>query len=707
MTNLYQAQLRAANFYLTVLREAGALYDQGGEALRRGLERFEKEWANIKLRQSWVEEHSSEDEKVAVLCSSFPDAAPRLLDLRQHPRERIQWLEAALSAARRLKDQIAEGKHLNGLGLAYLRLGEAGRALELLQSSLAILNKVGDRRAEGEVLCNIGYAYVNLGAPVPAIHYSERALSVVREHQDFRNEGIALCNLGQSFYLMREFHRAIRFYEESLTVTRKIGYLLGENIALNFLGETYAILNKLEEAIAFFDQALSIAREIGDRHGQRNALRNLGQAYHDLNQIDRAIELYEAAFGIARDIGDHLVELELLNNLGETYLDAGDDAVALSYYKQRLDIKKEMGWRRAADVEDHFYEGALQNIVNVTDDKQAAEQVPAASQRVTWLHISDIHFRQSDSHQYDENIVIESLLDDIEERIKEDGLKPDFIAVTGDLAFSGQPSEYELVRAFFDKLLGITGLSLERLFIVPGNHDVDWNLITPLAKDFSFKEQMDRQAIKSVLDSPDDRHRLFARFKWYANFFNEYFKDQLDFNDTRYFYTHVLDIGGRRVAILGLNSAWLSVGDEDERLKLVIGEQQTRAALRSAKEASADLKIALLHHPYDWIKGFDQSDSMEPLIIRCDFILHGHLHKAATTQLSTPDGSAIIIAGGACYETRDYPNSYNFVRLDFETNRGTIYFREYVDKREGFWTKAVRLYKNVPDGMYEFALPFK
>lgn len=705
MVNLYQAELRAADFYLAVLREAGALYDQGGEALKRGLALSREEWVNIESRQTWAESHFDDNEQVTKLCSDFPEAAPRLLDLQQHPRERIRWLEIALRAAQVLEDQPAVGRHLNCLGLAYSHLGEAIRAIKLFQSSLEILRQANDRRAEGEVLSNIGHAYANLGEPSLAVEFCEQALTIAREQGDSRNEGIALCNMGQSYYQRREFHRALEFYEESLKITSRIGYLHGENIILNHLGKTYAILNKPEEAIRFYERALHIAHEIGDRHGERNALGNLGQAYHLLNEVDHAIELYLTALSIAREIGDPLVEAELLNNLGDAHLDADNPSQAVSYYEQRLKITRELGRRRGASVEHLFHEWTLRRVVDSIDEKQSAKAGRVRPQKITWLHISDIHLRGSDFHQYDENIVIEALLEDIDDRIKKDKVTPDFIAVTGDLAFSGKSFQYNSVSVFLDRLLSVTGLSRQRVFVVPGNHDVDRDMITRGAIAIG-KELTDRQVTNTILASPADRRLLFARFKGYAEFFNEYFKGHRVFDDDeRYFYVQSLDIGNRRLAILGLNSAWLAASDDDEILKLVIGDRQTRTALNAAKDLSADIQIALLHHPDDWIRAFDQSDSMALLINKCDFILHGHLHKPATTQRSNPDGSAVIIAGGACYETRTYPNSYNFVQLDLESSVGTIYFREYVDEQGGFWAKGVRLYKNAPDGRYEFPLP--
>jgi hypothetical protein len=41
---------------------------------------------------------------------------------------------------------------------------------------------------------------------------------------------------------------------------------------------------------------------------------------------------------------------------------------------------------------------------------------------ITWLHLSDLHFRAGDRHTWDRDIVLRKLLDDVRERIKSDGL---------------------------------------------------------------------------------------------------------------------------------------------------------------------------------------------------------------------------------------------------------------------------------------------
>jgi len=316
---------------------------------------------------------------------------------------------------------------------------------------------------------------------------------------------------------------------------------------------------------------------------------------------------------------------------------------------------------------------------------------------LTWLHISDLHFRAS--QEYNTHAVLKALLTDLKERMQDDGLCPDFIAVTGDIAFSGQPAEYALARTFFDDLLKTTGLPSERLLVVPGNHDVNRSLITPGARAIGAA-LADRDAVNLLLNTPDDRRLIMARFKGYAEFVNDYLRQGWD--DEHFFYVRTVEADGRRVALLGLNSAWLCASDEDKAKGLLIGERQARAALEQAEGAA--LKIALMHHPFDWLREFDQNDSAAMLTDGCDFILHGHLHQTALTQLTSPDSAAMILAGGACYETRNYPNMVNWVRLDLSAGTGVVYLRRYSPQRGGFWAKDTLTYRNVQDGEYRFAL---
>ncbi len=86
------------------------------------------------------------------------------------------------------------------------------------------------------------------------------------------------------------------------------------------------------------------------------------------------------------------------------------------------------------------------------------------------LHLSDLHISTSD--QFNASVVHKAFI----ERLKMDkelGLHPEIVAITGDIALIGIQAEYKSTKVFLDELLDCLGLPQERLFVVPGSHDVN------------------------------------------------------------------------------------------------------------------------------------------------------------------------------------------------------------------------------------------
>jgi 3',5'-cyclic AMP phosphodiesterase CpdA len=316
---------------------------------------------------------------------------------------------------------------------------------------------------------------------------------------------------------------------------------------------------------------------------------------------------------------------------------------------------------------------------------------------ITWLHISDFHF--SESQSYEESIVVQALLRDLANwdkfTRKVDHL--DFVFLTGDIAFSGQAAEYHLASRFLDDLRRITHVRKSQLFLVPGNHDVNRSLITDEAWQI-MKEMNNEKAVSSFLGHNINRTKIFEKFRQYQEFVNRYFGKYLSFDNVRFFYVKKRRVAEKTIAILGLNSSWASASDADQ-LNLLLGEQQVRDALEQV--GGADIRILLLHHPFEWLHDFDRSYCQPLLLKRTDFVLHGHLHFTNLSRQQSPGVDAITIAAGACYKTRDYPNSYNLVHLNLESGRGTVYLRTYSDKDGGFWTPDCTTYEGV-NGKYNF-----
>jgi formylglycine-generating enzyme required for sulfatase activity len=367
--------------------------------------------------------------------------------------------------------------------------------------------------------------------------------------------------------------------------------------------------------------------------------------------------------------------------------------------------------------------------VVVSHQKQVSElEGKVTATTVTWLHLSDLHHRQPDSpgnrtHLRHAKIVLGKLLEDIQKLIRDEGLQLDFIVFTGDVAYSGHLDEYmgvgdggnfDRAADFFDRLLDVTNLPKDRLFVVPGNHDVDWTKIDVKTASDCHAKLTNRDAVMDFLAPENAERRVAAlrKFENYAEFVQKYFGGALSFSAKEFFFVKHLPLC-RPVAILGLNSACMSGfvvedGKPQDRGHLLVGELQVRDALDRAR--GAEVKIALLHHPFDWLQDFDRQQ-VEPLLFQnCHFILRGHQHRSDFTLLQSPDARTIVIPAGACYHRREYRgdgeyNGYNFVRLDFSTGKGVIFWRQYDDRRGGRWAADTGLFDKAPQGKYEFGLP--
>lgn len=340
---------------------------------------------------------------------------------------------------------------------------------------------------------------------------------------------------------------------------------------------------------------------------------------------------------------------------------------------------------------------------------------------IAWLHISDLHLHPPD---YGADVVLEGLILDVKKVMAKYGIKPDFIAVTGDIAHTGKQKEYERAVAFFDKLLKVTNLSKSHLYLVPGNHDIDWSLIIEQVAEEHRTNLTSKDSVDATLGSLGKLRRIYRKFRPYRRFVNTYLTDAAGHSlrpcDHRHLsFTENLRLNGITVSVIGLNSAWMSAynwepGKEyeeaDDHGNLVLGRRQLREALKAAVddtgEEKPDLVVSLMHHPIECFKeGIDREEVEALLEQNCHFILRGHLHDNKLVQFKSPGGEAITITAGASFKTRagklDY-NGYNFVQLDLTNGKGTIFLRAYSRKYSEFWAPDVFSYPDLDEGCMTF-----
>ena len=282
---------------------------------------------------------------------------------------------------------------------------------------------------------------------------------------------------------------------------------------------------------------------------------------------------------------------------------------------------------------------------------------------ICWLHISDIHLRAG--NEWSQDVVLKAMCGNIKEQCTA-GTAPDFVLVTGDIAFSGKTQEYALAASFFDAVQIASGVPKQRIFCVAGNHDIDRT-----RQDLCFRgacaELRGQSQVDAFLGGGENLETLLTRQENYRRFQSSYFTGQdRSWTTDRLGYVSPLAIKEIQVAIVGLNSAWLAEGGSDDHGKLLIGERQVINAIDLAlgENAPPNVIVGMAHHPLHLLRDFDRS----PIQNRVEEIFHffhcGHLH-APEAHTSGPAGKGCLtLAAGASFETRHWHNVFSMVKLD-------------------------------------------
>src|SRR5712671_6820969 len=170
------------------------------------------------------------------------------------------------------------------------------------------------------------------------------------------------------------------------------------------------------------------------------------------------------------------------------------------------------------------------------------------SDAITILHISDMQFgkfhrfaEKSGNPPNPHDTLTTRLIDDLKFLTKQQGLTPELIICTGDLAEWGMPKEFADAFAFLAKLSEHYSLPHNRCVVIPGNHDINR---------FSCSAYFDE--CKSNGEEPD--FPWFPKWKQYKAAFDSFYSK---FSDTRFDSVQpwsLFIIEELHVVVAGLNS---------------------------------------------------------------------------------------------------------------------------------------------------------
>ncbi len=297
-----------------------------------------------------------------------------------------------------------------------------------------------------------------------------------------------------------------------------------------------------------------------------------------------------------------------------------------------------------------------------TDD---TEVEAGDSEPLLFVHLSDLHFSSlpRDSSWNLDQMLRNELHLDLKRQVEKRG-GATALLVSGDIAFSGAAIEYVNARTFLTELCLDLGLPTEDVWVIPGNHDVDWTRHGDADTVVARQELMTApdQRVDSVLDSlMQDQRKARALLAPLSN----YLAFAADFGcqpaSSELSWNAVFELGGGYILrIRGVNSALVSDRDDEDKLpQLVVGSVQTQL-----ERMSGTVHATMCHHPSSWIRDGARLRSMFDANAKLQ--LMGHEHRFGIRQ-----ADPLKIAAGALHPERDktdWEPRYNLITVEVLPN---------------------------------------
>ncbi|NIO83820.1 MAG: hypothetical protein GTN53_25145, partial [Candidatus Aminicenantes bacterium] len=318
------------------------------------------------------------------------------------------------------------------------------------------------------------------------------------------------------------------------------------------------------------------------------------------------------------------------------------------------------------------------------------------------LHISDIHY----STENDPSItrIFHEFLKDIKQWREKNHNKPiHAICLTGDIAFSGQKEQYVSIHKRINEILIVTGCPQDRLFLIPGNHDVhEYNNFSEECQQIMDEAVKDETTIDRILSDFKKYRHFYEKFTHYYGYvetsgFTNSHPETHEGNPKSWYSRRLEDFP---VRIIGLNSALFCLKPYSKRDKIRMGKSQLEEAYLHEKPLGTEeqvLVLLLTHHPADWLRETEK-DEYETMMDRYKFVhLHGHIHRLKPELRSTYSGSTYMLIGtGSIYgeEGTKNINTYHIMTLDFEKQDIHIWGRRW-EPGSGSWMEFADTTRNV------------
>ncbi len=281
-----------------------------------------------------------------------------------------------------------------------------------------------------------------------------------------------------------------------------------------------------------------------------------------------------------------------------------------------------------------------------------------------WLHISDLH---SLCMGIKTRIFRDALIQEIEYLNRQ--MRFSFVLITGDI--SDKNMGYQEAKKFIHSIAETLVLPLEKIFIVPGNHDMDRENPT------NREEIVHRCWELELLDGSEDEYVKYL-IPGQQNFFEAY-EDILGrkYPKNKLHYYQDFD---ENLSIIHLNTSWMCFDSKNESGKLHIGLNALYDCLSGDCVSSKAIKIAIGHHRLSDFNTITESHIKRIFQSKdIDLYLGGHCHESSV--IYDPEiNTEICSCRQARAEESTYPAGFIVGDINTDTDQSSFQFYSWHSK---------------------------
>ena len=200
--------------------------------------------------------------------------------------------------------------------------------------------------------------------------------------------------------------------------------------------------------------------------------------------------------------------------------------------------------------------------------------------KITWLHFTDLHYGQKSQNILWPKIKKE-LFKDLE-FIKEELGKIDIVFFSGDMTQSGRKEEFDELTALLKEMWShFKKLGSEPYLVaIPGNHDLcrpdQSKAVVKVLKKYQDDKELQESFWAGISEKNENYGLIYECFKNFQEWYEEIDlpKPKLRFGVIPGDISTEILINGVKLKLVGLNTAFLELSNDDYFKKLIINPEQ-------------------------------------------------------------------------------------------------------------------------------------